>query len=46
MRNTRVKPHIQRVRHFVVLVSIGLQQVGGIQVEPRINATLLDQLGN
>ena len=46
MGDPRVKPNIQCVRHLFIVIRIVLQQISGIQIEPRINAILLNQFGN
>ena len=46
MRDTGVKPDVQRVSHLVILISIVAEQFGRIQVEPGIDTALFHALRN
>ena len=47
MGRTRVKPHVQSVRQFVVNIDFArVQQFGFVQFEPSFYAFLLNALGN
>ena len=46
VRGAGIEPDIERVLHLDVLVGLGTEEFGGIQLEPGFDALFLDALGN